>query len=184
MSQPEQNSTRWPFPWILVIALVAGLSFYMRSMRSSPMVDKKAPPFNLEVVAGDGRGDDSSRDRRVNSAQFAGKVVVLDFWATWCDICKRSTPKLNKLSKDFANQAVLFYGINIEPGDRLPIENGARSFGFQFPVLHDRFTTVQRDYAVKVLPTVVVIDRDGVVNYVSYGAPTELKLRQAIAKLL
>jgi thiol-disulfide isomerase/thioredoxin len=111
-------------------------------------------------------------------------VVVLEFWASWCGACKRTTPILNELHREFGDRGAAFYAVNVEPIDRQRLEAAHAAFGTEFPTLHDRTGEVQRRYAIKSLPTVIVVDRTGVVRWASTGVPSKMRLRGAIAGAL
>jgi thiol-disulfide isomerase/thioredoxin len=115
---------------------------------------------------------------------MGGQVVVLDFWASWCGACRRTTPILNDLNQEFAEQGVAFYAVNVEPIDRQRLQAAHAAFGTEFPSLHDRAGTVQRRYAIQSLPTVIIVGQDGLVRWASTGVPSKMRLRGAISEAL
>jgi thiol-disulfide isomerase/thioredoxin len=112
------------------------------------------------------------------------RVVVLEFWASWCSACRRATPILNDLHQELSPRGVAFYAVNVEPIDRQRVQAAHAAFGTEFPTLHDRGGEAQRRYAIRVLPTVVVIDRRGMVQWASTGIPSKMRLRAAISEAL
>ncbi len=161
------------------MAFVA-LYAWMTRGSASPLVGKPAPNLSLAIAAGTKSGGPD----RVTLADMAGQVVVLDFWASWCGACRRSTPLLNELNAEFRDEEVAFYAINVEPIDRQRLQAAHAAFGTEFPTLHDRAGTVQRLYSIRSLPTVIVVDRDGVVRWASTGVPSKMRLRGAISEAL
>ncbi len=161
------------------MAFVA-LYAWMTRGNASPLVGKLAPNLSLAVAAGTKAGGPD----KVTLADMAGQVVVLDFWASWCGACRRSTPLLNELNAEFRDEEVAFYAINVEPIDRQRLQAAHAAFGTEFPTLHDRAGTVQRLYSIRSLPTVIVVDRDGVVRWASTGVPSKMRLRGAISEAL
>lgn len=146
----------------------------------SPLVGKPAPDFGLQVVAGepvDGRS-------WFQLSETVGRVVVLDFWASWCEACRASTPMLNEVSLKFRDQGVAFIGVNVEPVRAGQVREAHAAFGAVFPSVADVQGTVQRAFAVRALPTVVVIDRAGLVTYAAAGVPSEGGLSSAISTAL
>ena len=95
-----------------------------------------------------------------------------------------TTPVLNELSREFGDEPVAFYAVNVESIDRQRLEAAHAAFGTEFPTLQDRTGEVQRRYAIKMLPTVIVVDRSGVVRWASTGIPSKLRLRSAISEAL
>jgi hypothetical protein len=79
---------------------------------------------------------------------------------------------------------VAFYAVNVEPIDRQRMQAAHAAFGTEFPTLHDRTGEVQRRYAIRALPTVMIVDRAGVVSWASTGVPSKMRLRGAISAAL
>ena len=180
MSGPSQRSSPKWFQWGLISAILVAVYFYADSTHRSPLVGKKAPPLNLSVAAGGA----AEGPARVRLSSLRGQVVVLDFWASWCTACRKATPMLNALHEEFAGDEVSFFAVNVEPIDRERLQLAHATFGTGFPTLHDRAGAVQRDFAIRLLPTILVIGRDGVVDFAVSGMPNESKLRDAIAQAL
>ena len=106
-----------------------------------------------------------------------GKVVVLDFWATWCPPCREELPSIEKLRNEFAGQ-VQFFGVNDE--DSGTVKDFLRKNKYELPVLMDGKRQVDRQYGVSAIPTMFIIDKQGVIREHFIGSRSEAKLRQAI----
>ena len=139
-----------------------------------------APDLALSVAAGGEPGGPT----KVRLSDQSGRVVVLDFWASWCSACRRTTPVLNELHRELADRGADFYAINVESVGRQQVQAAHAAFGTEFPTLHDRTGEVQRRYAVRMLPTVIVVDKEGVVRWASTGVPSKIRLRSAISEAL
>ena len=116
--------------------------------------------------------------------QFKGKVVYVDFWASWCAPCAQSFPFLNKLHHDLKDQGLQIVGINL---DEVPED--AQAFLAKFPpdfaVASDANQQCAKDFDVKAMPSSYLVDRDGVVRYVHYGfRPEEAKEFRGLAERL
>ena len=109
--------------------------------------------------------------------QTRGKVVVLDFWATWCPPCREELPYIEKLREEFAGQ-VQFFGVNNE--DSGTVKDFLRKHKYELPVLMDAKRQVDRQYGVSAIPTMFIIDKQGVIRQHFIGSRSEAKLRQAI----
>ncbi len=180
MSEASTGSKRGWIHWLVLAMAFVALYAWMTRGTASPLVGKQAPGLSLAVAAGavqDGPG-------RVSLRELSGRVVVLDFWASWCGACQRSTPTLNELHREFEAEDVDFYAVNVEPIDRQRLQAAHAAFGTEFATLHDRGGTVQRAYGVRSLPSVFVVDRDGMVRWASTGVPSKMRLRAAISDAL
>ena len=109
--------------------------------------------------------------------QTRGKVVVLDFWATWCPPCREELPHIEKLREEFAGQ-VQFFGVNDEESGT--VKDFLRKQAYDLTVLLDGKKQVHREYGVSAIPTMFIIDKQGVIREHFIGSRSESKLRQAI----
>jgi peroxiredoxin len=122
-------------------------------------VDAPAPQFaDVEVVQGGIQAD---------LASLKGRVVVLEFWATWCVACRAMLPAMNALHERYESQGATIIGVTMDPAEKA--KNAAFELGMLYPVLSDPEGTVSQSYQAYALPTVFVIDRQGVVRDVSVG---------------
>lgn len=122
-------------------------------------VGLKAPELTgLKVVTG-------SVEPSLRSLE--GKVVVLEFWAGWCDACRALTPTLNRWHRSLGVQGVRVLGVTTDPFQEAQF--GAAEFGFEYPALTDPQGTVSRAYGALMLPSLFVIDQQGIVRQVMVG---------------
>ncbi|HMD50405.1 MAG TPA: TlpA disulfide reductase family protein, partial [Bryobacteraceae bacterium] len=105
----------------------------------------------------------------------------LDFWATWCPPCRAELPSVEKLSKEFAG-SVQFYGINDEEAGT--VKRFVANNHYEFPVLMDSKRLVHRMYGVSAIPTLLIVDKDGVIREHFIGSRSEASLRKAIQSVL
>lgn len=110
----------------------------------------KPPEFN-------GRTTDS---RTVSLTSLQGKVVLLNFWATWCLECRPEMPLFERLHRDFAAQGLSVIGINAREGTAA-IRQYSKELGLTFPLLLDSSGEINAAYGVIGLPTTFLIGRDG-----------------------
>ncbi len=114
-------------------------------------------------------------------AAHKGKVVLLDFWATWCGPCRREMPIIARMHEKYAARGLVVYGVNCS-------ESGAKAkafvdkYGYRFPILLDRDGAVQNHYGITAIPTVFVIDRKGIVRAHMIGGRSEDDLVAALTK--
>ncbi len=97
-----------------------------------------------------------------NSVKFSdlkGKVVIVDFWASWCEPCKEALPHYNKLYQKYKDQGVVFLGIN-EDDDSKERDAFLKDHSVSFPVLFDKDKKMAKEFQVVALPTLFVFDKN------------------------
>ena len=92
--------------------------------------------------------------------QYAGKVVVLDFWASWCVPCRRSFPWLNSMQAKFADRGLVIVGVNLDM-ERADAERFLEDYPAEFSIIYDDNQELARAYGVVAMPSSYVIGRDG-----------------------
>jgi thiol-disulfide isomerase/thioredoxin len=171
---------------------VAALQAFVDSGVKSPDVENakrmiEDPRRAREVFAPE--FDVTSTDgERFALKDLRGKVVLLDFWATWCGPCVRATPMLIDLKKARAKDPrFILLSITGEPASEAgKIRDFATMHKFAWPMIHDASRALSAKYRVIGIPMYLVIDGDGIIRerVVGYGAPTRGRLDQAITRAL
>jgi peroxiredoxin len=123
-----------------------------------PKVRMEAPAFTLRSIDGGRR----------SISDFKGKIVLLNFWATWCPNCREEMPSLEKLWERFKAKGVVV--IAVAEDRRSEVESFARKLGLTFPILLDLEGAVRKDYEVTALPMTYLIGRDGKISGRMYGS--------------
>ncbi|HVU04647.1 MAG TPA: TlpA disulfide reductase family protein [Polyangiaceae bacterium] len=156
MATPRQGA--WIIGGVLVLAALLGYSV-LPAFRphSSKLVGQLAPVFTLPVMTG---GDPGSR---VRSADLRGKVVVIDFWASWCAPCRAEAPIIDRVAKNHPADAVVL-GIATSGDDWQRAVEFVRSQNLGYTTLFDEGDHVGQGFHIQMLPTLVVLDRNGVVS--------------------
>jgi peroxiredoxin len=139
-------------------------------------IGKPAPAFSARALAG---------DKNHSLAQYRGKVVFLDFWASWCGPCTTSLPMLEELRQEFPADAFQILAVNVDkdPGK-------ARAFLARHPIgypsVSDPEGKLPETYGLSTMPSSYLIDRQGVVRYVHEGfRPKDIdEIRARIRELL
>jgi thiol-disulfide isomerase/thioredoxin len=137
---------------VLLSTLSGGVVF------AEAAVNREAP--QVERPSENGQGDVSLRS-------LGGKVVVVHFWATWCEPCKKFMPKLNALGMRH-NGAVRIIGVSVDD-ERDGIAEFAKRFGADFPVVWDKDKAIARSWSPGSLPATFVVDAGGVVRFAHLG---------------
>jgi len=153
----------------LIAGLVAtlatvGFAFAGGGKDTKSLEGKKAPAFSLPTVDG----------KTVNLEELKGKVVVLDFWATWCGPCRQAMPHLQELASntELADKGLKVFAINLrESADK--IQPFIEKSKYTFTVPMDKDGKIAQEYLVQGIPTQVVIGRDGTIKNVFVGFDPE-----------
>lgn len=142
-------------------------------------------------AAGKAAADFSLRDLNNTTqtlSQYKGKVVLLNFWATWCGPCQVEMPHLQKLYTDLGPKGFVVIGISTDDAKSAAgVKPIVKSKGLTYPVLLDQQTSVVSQYnPAKTLPFNVLVDRKGdiVSVFSGYNPGDEVKVRQAVEALL
>jgi len=121
----------------------------------------------------------------VKLSDFNGKVVLVDFWASWCDPCRDELPHLQALYRQYQEQGFIVLGINIDE-ERKDAEDFLAVSPLDFPVLLDSEGKVAKAWAPPTMPSSYVLDRSGKVlhRHAGFRAGDEAILEKAITEAL
>jgi len=109
---------------------------------------------------------------QVSPQALRGQPAVLVFWTAWCPSCKEEAPHINELAAKYEPQGVRVVGINIQDSPAR-LAGGVKDFGIKYAVASDADATVARRYKVVGTPTVVFLDKQGVVKYFGNELPKD-----------
>jgi thiol-disulfide isomerase/thioredoxin len=114
--------------------------------------------------------------------KLKGRVVLIDFWATWCSACRAAAPALSDLSDRYGAQGLTVLGATSDKPD--VAEKGAKKLGITYGVLSDVSEETMDDYAVRALPTMYLVDKNGVIRDVFVGFSDEKEIEDSLKTLL
>ena len=127
---------------------------------SRPTLNTPAPAFRLMDL-----------DGAVHSLpDYQGKVVFLNFWATWCGPCKVEMPAMEALYKSFRSQGLAILAVSVDQQGAAVTRPFKEAMGLSFPILHDSTYQVGLTYGARTLPMTYIIDRKGIIRQRVFGA--------------
>jgi peroxiredoxin len=156
-----------PGPWAVALVLIALLTAGCGGGRGGaasgdqadhPLIGATAPSFELPARPGGGK---------VSLSETAGKVAIVDFWATWCEPCRDSFPVYQSMVEKFGGKLIVI-GISV---DEQPegIAKFAADTGAKFELVWDEGQVLSERYKPPTMPTSYVLDKHGVVRFVHAG---------------
>jgi peroxiredoxin len=140
--------------------IVLGAALATASWAATPAVAPAgpAPDFTLRTMDGP----------NMRLQEQRGRVVMVNFWATWCGPCRQEMPQLNRLYEKYRASGFVLLGVNVDDDARKAADLAAK-LGVRFPVLLDTDKAVSKRYDLATMPSTVIIDRDGTVRHVHRG---------------
>ena len=158
-----------------LFALAAAFAAVAGAAELKPWAGGATPTLTLQDLAGANHA----------LADYRGKVVLVNFWATWCEPCRDEMPSIERLRRSFPGRPFAVLAVNLaEPETR--IRAFLEKMPLDFPVLLDRDTSVAKAWRARILPATFIIGPDGRIRYSHLGELdwSQDSVRRAIAALL
>lgn len=167
---------------LLVTAPAIGVAqgkFVEEEEQEINLMGQKAPPFSLTTLDG----------KAVSLASLKGKVVLLDFWASWCGPCRKSMPHMEQTWQKYQSKGLVIVGVNVdkEPEKaRAFLAKLAQTVTPTYPLAMDSSAKVMGAYQVMSMPTAFLIGKDGVVQqkFVGFSERIAGELEAELARVL
>ncbi len=161
----RRNAKALIFIVFIVIALAIGIwlkgknSFFAPSYHPRPNPGQPAPDFAFHGLDG----------RTITLADYKGKVVILNIWATWCPSCVEEMPSLEKLSQELKGANFQLLAVSIDAQGADAVAPFMRNHRLTFPALLDEHSMSQRLYGITGVPESFIINKKGIVDKVVIG---------------
>jgi peroxiredoxin len=141
-----------------------------------PLTGKPAPDFTIDILGGNQLQLSSLRGK---------KIVMLDFWATWCGPCRAAMPQVIKVADQYKDKGVAFYAVN-EQEDAGRINTFLKNNNYTFDVALDKDGRIGQNFGVTGIPQTVIIDRGGTIRMVHIGSTPDIdtELSEELDKIL
>ncbi|MFQ5881741.1 MAG: peroxiredoxin family protein [Candidatus Methylomirabilales bacterium] len=175
LSHRKGLGTRPPWGSVALLLLLLLMVLPARAQHPAPESDHLAPDFSLPDLQG----------KMVSLSQYKGKVVLLNFWATWCPPCRLEMPTMEKAYRKYKAQGFKVVAVSVDAGPKSVVNHFLRELGLSFQVLLDPQMATLRTFRSFSLPTSFVIDRQGVIRFRELGYrdwtdPESTKLLEAL----
>jgi thiol-disulfide isomerase/thioredoxin len=139
----------------LAIALATGGGMTATALAADP-IGQAAPAFSLPLRGG---------SAPLGLDQLRGQVVMVNFWASWCEPCRKEFPLLDQIYKKYKPAGFTLIGVNVEP-EAKDAEGFIAKTPVSFPIVFDKDSSVSKLYHVSGMPTTVLVDRKGMLRWV------------------
>lgn len=151
---------------LLAVLLVAFLYVVVDTVREPHIVEAGDTAPNFKVTTLDGK--------TVSTGDFGGKVLVLNFWGTWCEPCKEEMPSLDAMTRQLASQGVVVVALSVDKNEDVYKEFVKRA-GPAFKTAWDPKGAISASYGTYQYPETYIIDREGKVREKMIGAENWMK---------
>ncbi len=128
--------------------------------------DARAADFSLQDMGG----------KNVKLSDYKGKVVLLDFWATWCPPCRASIPGLEKIHKTYKDKGLVILAVSLDEGGWDEVKSFIADSGITYTVLKGT-DDVSEQYQVRSIPMILILDKEGRITkrYLGFGNEEDLE---------
>jgi len=139
--------TEAPCPAFAMLAAAPGV----QTVANKSSATKAAPEWQLKDLD----------DKPVKLSDFKGKVVILNFWATWCPPCRQEIPDFVALQKQYADKGLVIVGVSLDDGGAAVVKPFVKKMGINYPIVMGDQKTAAAYGGIQVVPTTFVIDKNG-----------------------
>ena len=153
--------------WAMALSLGALVFFAIQYLQPKPEIPDEAPDFTVTTLDGDS----------FELSAMRGRVVVLNFWATWCGPCKSEVPAFTRFAAAYPEVPVIGLSVDREPPSK--VRRIAAKWGINYPIAMAG-AQLQQTYDISTRPTTVIVDEAGQVKEIHVGTMSERQLARAV----
>jgi len=171
-TRPGRSKLSRLFDGLLYLAIAGLFALLIARTGQGPKEGTQAAPFSLKLVGNEGK---------FQLDQHRGKPVLMEVLASWCGACESAAPMLRDVHREATENGVVVVGVSIDQDAREAAQI-KESWGIPYPLALDD-GSVKKSYGVSLVPTFVLIDRDGMIKRVSSGVPSRRTLSRWLTEL-
>ncbi|HXC01407.1 MAG TPA: TlpA disulfide reductase family protein [Opitutaceae bacterium] len=157
-----------------LLPVIVAAIFLFSPVRADPVTPTPAPGWVLNDVDG----------KPVNFSQFKGKVIVLDFWATWCGPCRSEIPGYVKLQEKYRDKGLVIIGVSLDQAGPEVVKKFIGDFHLDYQVVMGDDAVAQAFGGVDGIPTTFIIDRTGKIRDKKIGAMETAEYEKVLLQYL
>ncbi len=182
----RQKNKTWQMGVILIGLALTAAAFAWLVLQPRPHALPAAIIPEKRAIRGEKISEVGWPDQQgnlVRVSDFAGQPIVINAWATWCPPCKREMPLLQAFYQQYKDQGLVLLAVNNaeEPGT---VEQFIQANNFTFPILLDMTGEATNRLGIANFPTTILVDRDGVVQYIHIGELSQQMLQEVFIPFL
>jgi len=189
LREVRKMSNRTRIALLFAVLIIAGIAYGYLSrsaedpqekVRSQSRESKEkakypaAPDFTLNDL----------KDNPVTLSEYTGKVVIIDFWATWCPPCRKGIPEFIEMQNEYGNDEFVVLGINMDQGDLSVVPKFAEEYDINYPVLYFKPEVAMAYGGITSIPTTFIVDKEGYVRHGVRGYQPKEYFKRIIDTLL
>jgi peroxiredoxin len=159
---------------ILIFALLVGGAIYT-AQKDSKQSGRETSSENNDGLKEGSKAPDFAfttlDDQNHSLKDYRGKMVILNFWATWCPPCKEEIPEMQRFYKEYHSENVEILAVNLTYAETKPgkIKEFAKNYGITFPIPLDQKNTIGKQFHAVSIPTSYFIDKKGIIRKMHIG---------------
>jgi peroxiredoxin len=171
---------------LLVVIPLIGYGCLSKTSSATPSNSGQSTQSESKTTAPNFSWKDNSGSL-INLSDLKGKVVLLDFWATWCGPCRETIPHVEAIYEKYLAKGVEVLGINLDDTSKLDsVKQFIKDNGMKYQVINDASGTVSQQYGVTSIPRFFIVDKNGYIDkmIIGYDPNMEIVISTEIDKLL
>ncbi len=158
MSEVDEKESGSPKIIVIAVVVIAvAIVVFMVTMKKGNYVPTAPGEPAIDFTLPDLEG------KQYSLKDYRGKVVFLNFWATWCEPCKEEMPSMEIMYQAFQRRGFEIIAVSVDSGDTSVVKEFQKEYGLSFPILHDKRGKIKERYKTTGVPETFIIDQNGII---------------------